>query len=194
MFKKFPISKFVYDSQLYYIAVSQTLNLNNSANLKQNLIIFLVVYQGPRWNYSVKKKGGEKSRQTVPLTCIFVVTVACIFILQLGSSWSVYSVRKEFLKWRQSVQYHVHIFSNFAELRTCNEYCIIPGNSFTACKMFFIWNLYILLHTKITGASKNKKRQSRQSGICMYSQPVLTREKVFFFFIFSVIGMTVGIF
>jgi hypothetical protein len=56
MFKKFPISKFVYDTPLYYIAVSQTLNLNNSVNLKQNLKIFLVVYQGPRWSCSVKKK------------------------------------------------------------------------------------------------------------------------------------------
>ncbi len=36
------------DSPLYYIAASQTSNSNNSANLKQNLIIFLVVYLDPR--------------------------------------------------------------------------------------------------------------------------------------------------
>jgi hypothetical protein len=47
MCENFPISKFVYDSPQYYMAVSQTLNLNNLANLKQNLKILLVVYQGP---------------------------------------------------------------------------------------------------------------------------------------------------
>ncbi len=47
--------------------MSKTLNLNNSANLKQNLEIFLVVYQGPRWSCSIYKKGGEKSRESVPL-------------------------------------------------------------------------------------------------------------------------------
>jgi hypothetical protein len=48
-----------YDSLLFYIAVSETLYLNNSANLKQNLKIFLVVYQRPRWSCSVLKNGGE---------------------------------------------------------------------------------------------------------------------------------------
>ncbi len=56
MFEHFPISKYVYDSQQYYRAVSQTLSLNNSANLKQNLKTFLVVYQGPKWSCSIKKK------------------------------------------------------------------------------------------------------------------------------------------
>jgi hypothetical protein len=47
MFENFPISKFVYDSPLYYIAASQTSNSNNSANLKKKIKIFLVVSQGP---------------------------------------------------------------------------------------------------------------------------------------------------
>ncbi len=59
MFENFLISKFVYDSPLYYIRVSQTLNSNNSANSKQNLKILLVVFN--------KKNGGEKNRETVPL-------------------------------------------------------------------------------------------------------------------------------
>jgi hypothetical protein len=67
MFENFSISKFVYDSPLYYLVVSQNLNSNNSANLKQNWKIFLVVYQGPRWSCSVKKNEGDKSRETVPL-------------------------------------------------------------------------------------------------------------------------------
>jgi hypothetical protein len=50
MFENLPISKFVYDSPLNYMAVSQTLNLNNSANLKQNLKIIFKVYQSPRWS------------------------------------------------------------------------------------------------------------------------------------------------
>ncbi len=67
MFENFLISKFVYDSPLYYIAVSQTLNLNKLAKLKQSLKICLVVYQGPRWRCSIKKQGVEKSRETFPL-------------------------------------------------------------------------------------------------------------------------------
>jgi hypothetical protein len=52
---------------IIYVAVSQTLNLNNSAKLKQSLKIFLVVYQGPRWSCSIKKNGSEKSREAFPL-------------------------------------------------------------------------------------------------------------------------------
>jgi glutathione peroxidase-family protein len=68
MFENFHISKFVFDSPLYHIALSQTSNSNNSANLKQNFKIFLVVYQGTRWNCFIKMNGGEKSCDTVPLS------------------------------------------------------------------------------------------------------------------------------
>ncbi len=67
MFENFPILKFVYDSLLYYIAASQTSNSNKLANLKQNVSILLVAYQGPRWSCPMKINGGEKSRDTVPL-------------------------------------------------------------------------------------------------------------------------------
>ncbi len=67
MFQNFPISKFVNDSPLYYIAESQTLNLNNSANLKQNLRIFFGGVSGPQIELFNFKKVGETSRGTVPL-------------------------------------------------------------------------------------------------------------------------------
>jgi hypothetical protein len=51
----------------YYIAVSQTLNFKKLAKLKRSLKICLVVYQGPRWRYSIKKHGVEISRETFPL-------------------------------------------------------------------------------------------------------------------------------
>jgi hypothetical protein len=85
MFENFPVSKFVYDSPLYYIVASQTSNSNNSANLKQSFKIFLVVYQGPRWSCSMKMNEGEKSRDTVPLRLTyykyFLYTVHCCLSL-----------------------------------------------------------------------------------------------------------------
>jgi hypothetical protein len=75
MLQNFPISKFVNDSPLYYIAESQTLNLNNSANSKQNLKMFLVVYQDPRKSCSIKENGGGKSRETVPLNLWYINAV-----------------------------------------------------------------------------------------------------------------------
>jgi hypothetical protein len=106
MFENFPISKFVYDSLqytvLYCIAVSQTLNSNNSANLKQNMKIFLVVYQGPKWSCSIKK-GGEKSRETVPLT--------------IAHTWVRQRCRDS------NLLYHIHqnISRNFFSERAVNE-------------------------------------------------------------------------
>jgi hypothetical protein len=71
MFENFPISKnlFMPRGNIICIAASQTSNLNNSANLEKIVKIFLVVYQGPRWSL---KKGGEKSRDSVPLNNSFL--------------------------------------------------------------------------------------------------------------------------
>jgi hypothetical protein len=54
MFENFPISKFVYDSPLYYTAVSQTLNSNNSANTKFENIVSGV--SGPQMEFFNLKK------------------------------------------------------------------------------------------------------------------------------------------
>jgi hypothetical protein len=67
LFEKFPSSKFFFDFPLYYIVASQPLNLNNTANLKQNPKRFCMFNQRPIWSCIIKKSEDKKTRDTVPL-------------------------------------------------------------------------------------------------------------------------------
>jgi hypothetical protein len=52
---------------MHHAAGSKTSNLNNSANLKQNLKIVLDMTQGLRWILLMKKTRAVKYRTTGPL-------------------------------------------------------------------------------------------------------------------------------
>ncbi len=66
LFEKFPTSKFFFDFPLYYIVASQPLNLNNTANLKQNPKIFCMFSQRPICS-SFEKKRKTKNLVTLSL-------------------------------------------------------------------------------------------------------------------------------
>jgi hypothetical protein len=61
VFKNFPISKFVYDSPLYDLAMSQTSNLNNSANLNQKFENIFLGLSGPQMELFYEKKTQVKN-------------------------------------------------------------------------------------------------------------------------------------
>jgi hypothetical protein len=68
-----------FDLLLYYKAPSQTSNLINTANLKQNSKIFYMYYQGLIWSCFVKKTEDDKFYDTVPLIMPVLPVAACVF-------------------------------------------------------------------------------------------------------------------
>ncbi len=72
MFENSPSIEKKFDSPLYYIAASQTSNSNNSANLKQDFDNIFGGLSGHQIELFYRKKGAEKSRDTVPLMYSYV--------------------------------------------------------------------------------------------------------------------------
>ncbi len=77
MLENSPISKCLLDVPLYYLAGSQTSNLNNSANLKPILETFYVTSRRPIWGWLINKNRGKQNLATLSLS-IEHISLTCI--------------------------------------------------------------------------------------------------------------------